>query len=78
MYPLAFLTRELSTNFSIPARFSDLRFPKEPFPLISEQWYIFFRPSDLSGKNAYSGATVTDFNRVPFSVIKYFFSKEQA
>jgi len=68
-------------KFPIPARFSDLRFPKEPFPFpisnlkfeISKQWYAFFWPS-----NAHSGATVTAFNRVPFSEIIYFFSKEQA
>ena len=60
----------------LTGRFSDLRLPKEPFPLISEQWYCFFRSPGLSGKNAYSGATVTASNRVPFSVINYFFLKE--
>lgn len=68
-------------KFLISARFSDLRLPKEPFPFpisnlkfeISKQWYISFWPS-----NAYSGATVTALNRVPFSVINILFSKEQA
>ena len=61
--------------FLIPARFSDLRLLKEPFPLISEQWYNFFRSPDFIEINAYSGATVTAFNRVPFSVINIYFQR---
>jgi hypothetical protein len=60
-------------KFMIPTRFSDLRSPKEPFPSTFRQWYNFFWST-----NAYSGATVTALNRVPFFVINIFFLKEQA
>jgi hypothetical protein len=68
--------RTLNNN-QITGRFSDLRPPKEPFPLVFEQWYYFFRSPDFSGTNAYSGATVTAFHRVPYSAINISFQKNK-
>jgi len=61
----------------ITDRFSDLRPPKEPFPLKISSGTTSFGLATYIATNAYSGATVTDFNRVPFSVTRYYFSKEQ-
>jgi hypothetical protein len=68
--------RTLNNN-SITGRFSDLHPPKEPFPLILSSGTASFGLLIQSGTNAYSGATVTAFHRVPYSAINISFQKNK-
>lgn len=53
-----------------------MRPTKEPFPSLRDSGTTSFGLPKI-GTNAYSGATATDFHRVPFSAIRYYISKEQ-
>jgi hypothetical protein len=83
---LAFLTREPSTNHQSQAGFLTCASPKEPFPSKKNSGTTPFGLLNYIRTDAYSGATATDFHRVPFLLIRparpdlqsdIFFSKEQ-
>jgi hypothetical protein len=72
-----FLTRELSTNHQLQAGFLTCVFQKNPSRSFLSSGTTSFGLATYIATDAYSGATVTDFNRVPFPAIGYYFSKEQ-
>jgi hypothetical protein len=77
-YPLWDALRHARTLNKLPItdRFSDLRPDERTLPIQKEQWNNFSRPFRLHVEtNAYSGATATDFHRVPFSAIRYYLFK---
>jgi hypothetical protein len=71
-YPLWDALRHARTlnKQAITGRFSDSHLTEKTLPILKGQWDNFFRHSDISGTDAYSGATATDFHRVPFSHIQ--------
>jgi hypothetical protein len=76
-YGMPYGTREHSTNYQLQAGFLTCVLPKESFPSLRDSGTTrqrrvnFFRSPEHIGISAYSGATVTDFNRVPFPVTRY-------
>jgi len=65
---LAFLTREPSTNHQSQAGFLTCASPKEPFPSKKNSGTTPFGLLNYIRTDAYSGATATDFHRVPFYI----------
>lgn len=77
-YGMPYGTRELSTNYQSQTGFLTCVWRKNPSHPSRTVGQLLSVLLIFISNNAYSGATVTDFHRVPFSAIRYFILKEQS